>query len=268
MAKLNHISEQTLRLYDKLDLLNPYTISTQNHYRYYSIKQNARLDLIQYMKSLGMTLKDIKHLLDQKDLTLIRHILTQKKEQIDKDLLALRLQKRAIERTLMSYDRYESAPPDGSIVLEYIPERYMYCMDTGINFYDYGIEKYEEMLSSLKHTLVSNGLPSIYFCNAGTILHQEEALKRHFHSTEVFVFVDKDSVASHLLTTIPSQTYLCIYCNQFEKEMDYAALLLDTAKARGYTLKGDYLCEAITDLPIFEGMTRNMYLRLQIPISF
>lgn len=32
----------------------------QTHYRYYDIKQNACLDMIQYMKELGMELKEIK----------------------------------------------------------------------------------------------------------------------------------------------------------------------------------------------------------------
>ena len=34
----------------------------QTHYRYYDIKQNACLDMIQYMKELGMELKEIKEI--------------------------------------------------------------------------------------------------------------------------------------------------------------------------------------------------------------
>ena len=34
----------------------------QTHYRYYEIKQNACLDMIQYMKELGMELKEIKEI--------------------------------------------------------------------------------------------------------------------------------------------------------------------------------------------------------------
>ena len=34
----------------------------QTHYRYYDIKQNASLDMIQYMKELGMELKEIKEI--------------------------------------------------------------------------------------------------------------------------------------------------------------------------------------------------------------
>ena len=60
MAKLNQISEQTLRLYDKKGLLSPSKRGDGNRYRYYDIKQSAVLDMIQYMKSLGMNLRDIK----------------------------------------------------------------------------------------------------------------------------------------------------------------------------------------------------------------
>ena len=34
----------------------------QTHCCYYDIKQNARLDMIQYMKELGMELKEIKEI--------------------------------------------------------------------------------------------------------------------------------------------------------------------------------------------------------------
>ena len=34
----------------------------QTHYCYYDIKQNACLDMIQYMKELGMELKEIKEI--------------------------------------------------------------------------------------------------------------------------------------------------------------------------------------------------------------
>lgn len=57
MTKLNHISEQTLRLYDRLGLLKPEMVDESNGYRYYDVKQSAQLDMIQYMKELGMPLR-------------------------------------------------------------------------------------------------------------------------------------------------------------------------------------------------------------------
>ena len=75
MAKMNHITVTTLRLYDELDLLKPVYVNPETNYRYYDIKQNARLDLIQYMKELQMNLKEIKELLDKEDINLIEAIL-------------------------------------------------------------------------------------------------------------------------------------------------------------------------------------------------
>ena len=50
MAEMNRISIPTLRLYDKKGLLKPRYIDPESGYRYYDIHQNARLDMIAYMK--------------------------------------------------------------------------------------------------------------------------------------------------------------------------------------------------------------------------
>ena len=268
MAKLNHISEQTLRFYDRIKLLMPDNVDEETGYRYYSIKQSAYLDMIQYMKSLGMKLNDIKKNLELRDPSLIKSILGQRSSQIDAEISRLRYQKRAIERTLQSYQRYESSPPDGTIVLEYIEERRIYCIDAGINFYDYGIETYEEVLRKLKESLISDKLPQIYFCNAGTILPQKNLEQRKFYSSEIFVLVDREFVSDELTASIPENTYLCIYCNKFEKEKEYINRLLKEVEEKGYVIIGDYICEVITEFPLLERKERGMFLRLQIPIKF
>ena len=54
MARFNRVSITTLRLYDKVGILRPCYTDPETNYRYYSIHQKARLDMIQYMKELGM----------------------------------------------------------------------------------------------------------------------------------------------------------------------------------------------------------------------
>ncbi len=268
MAKLNKISEQTLRLYDKMGLLSPCEKGTENGYRYYNIKQSAKLDMIQYMKSLGISLKDIKQQFDCMEPLLLTSILYQKSDQINRQISELKYQQRAIERTIDSFERYENSPPDGTILVEYIPKRRMYCIDSGVNLYDFGIEVYEKILRELKYSLAADNLPQIYFCNAGSILRQNNLEQRRFISTEVFVFVDKEYVSEELITIVPANTYLCIYCNKFEKEKEYVARLINTVEERGYTICGDYLCEAISDIPVINDNERGMFLRLQVPIKF
>ncbi|GAA0176678.1 helix-turn-helix domain-containing protein [Clostridium sediminicola] len=267
MSKLNNISKQALRLYDKIGLLKPYIINEETGYRYYSIKQSAQLDMIQYMKSLGMTLSDIKNIFDKNDLFVMKSILQQKSEEINKQIKKLKYQKRAIERSIGSYERYENSPSDGTILVEYIEKRRMYCVDEGLNFYDYDIDVYEGMLRELKNKLISDGVPEIYFCNAGTILRKENLEKQKFVSSEVFVFVDKEHVDEKLIVQIPSNTYLCIYCSSFDKEKEYILKLLNEVEKKRYEIVGDYICEVLAELPVFHNEERSMFSRLQIPIK-
>lgn len=71
MAKMNHTTVPTLRLYDQLGLLHPRYTDPETSYRYYDIRQNARFDLIQYMKELGMSLEEIQRVLKKEDLQLV-----------------------------------------------------------------------------------------------------------------------------------------------------------------------------------------------------
>lgn len=90
MAKMNRTTVPTLRLYDSMNLLTPCYVDEKTCYRYYDIKQNARLDMIQYMKELGMELKEIKSILDRKDLDLIEDVLMQKREQTLQEMQELK----------------------------------------------------------------------------------------------------------------------------------------------------------------------------------
>ncbi len=268
MARLNQISEQTLRLYDKMGLLSPRSRGEGNQYRYYDIRQSAILDVIRYMKSLGLKLSEIKRQLDTRNLEYIVDVLSQKQHQIDEEIRQQTLQRHAIQRTLGNIARYHTSPPDGTIMLEYNEKRYLYCMDAGINFYDYEIDVYEMMLRMLHDRLVENKLPLFYFNNAGTLLRRHNLLLERFYSTEVFVFVDPEFVPEKLLTVIPAGNYLCVYCDSFYKEQDYARMLLREIQQKGYQISGDYICEVISEFPLTDQDYRDLFIRLQIPIVF
>lgn len=265
MAKLNHISEQALRLYDREGLFSPHYRDEENGYRYYDIRQSAQLDTIQYMKGLGMSLKEIRFHMQKWDMGRVKQLLSENRDAIDKKIRELNLQKRAIERTLDSYERYETAPPDGAIVTEYIPRRQMYVTNTRINFYDYEIDEYERILRNLKDDMMNHAISPLYFANAGTVLRKEHFMRRSLYSTEVFVFVDREYVDEKLITVIPASTYLCIYCDSFDKEKEYIDRLLVAIEEKHYQVSGDYLCEVIVEMPL-DFRERGMFLRLQVPV--
>ncbi|MEG1774205.1 MAG: helix-turn-helix domain-containing protein [Oscillospiraceae bacterium] len=266
MAKMNHVTEQTLRFYDRLGLLSPSYRDERNGYRYYDIRQSARLDMIQYLKAMGLPLRDIQQQLDTTDLPAIEALLQARLACIEEQIGQLKAQRSAVERTIRSFEHYEHAPPDGTLTLEYLEARPMYVVDPGINIYDYDIAVYEKILRELKEKLTENGLPQSYFCNAGSILRQKCLAERRFFSTEVFVFVERGQLPCELTQSTAVGNYCCIYCDCFDKEKEYATRLLDYIQKNGYAVAGDYICEVIAELP--NTTQRGMFLRLQVPIKF
>lgn len=99
MARLNHVSEQTLRLYDREGLLCP-CVRKENGYRYYDIKQSVELDVIQYMKSLGISLKEIRQQLKTRDIEGVERRCATGTGSLWRKCAALQCRRSAVRRTL------------------------------------------------------------------------------------------------------------------------------------------------------------------------
>ena len=115
--------------------------------------------------------------------------------------------------------------------------------------------------------LIANQLSPIYFYNAGTVMRREYLMEGKYYSTEIFVLVDRGFVKDSLITEIPASTFLCIYCNGFEKEKEYMGRLVEEIRTRDYQVTGDYICEVVAEVPM-DMQERGMFLRLQVPVSF
>ena len=267
MAELNHVSEQTLRLYDKEGLLVPRCVDPVTGYRYYHIIQSAKLDLIQNMKIYGMTLRQIRSFLDSNDPAALRALLTEQAASIEERIRQLRRSQSAITRTLDNYRRYEAMPRNGEIFLEYIPERRIFRYSCDVNYFDQDESGYEYMLRQMKTNLVANNMPLSYFTNIGTIIRREHLVPDALFSNEVFLFVDEDD-SSQAMETLPGASYLCLCSDEFSMEAANVRHLLDYVQTRGCEIAGDYICEVVVDFPMLDFDRRRMFYKAQIPVRF
>lgn len=64
ISKLSNLPIKTLRYYDQIGILKPAYINKENNYRYYSIEQFMHIDIIKYCKLIGMSLEEIKKLIN------------------------------------------------------------------------------------------------------------------------------------------------------------------------------------------------------------
>ena len=267
MAELNHISEQTLRLYDREGLLKPRYTDEKTGYRYYHITQSARLDLIQNMKVYGMTLRRIRAFLDDNDADSLQKLLLEQAAHVNERIEQLSRSRAAILRTLDNFKRYEAMPRNGEIFVEFIPERHIYRYTCDVNYFDQDEIGYEYMLRQMKQHLVNNNMPLSYFSNIGTIIRKEQLLSGTMFSNEVFLFVDGKDEA-HGSELIPAATYVCLCSSEFSREEKNVRRLMDYVRSRGCQVTGDYLCEVIIDFPVLEFDKRQMFYKTQIPVRF
>ena len=140
MAEANRVSIATLRLYDRMGLLQPSYRDEETNYRYYDIRQTSRLATIRYMRNLNMSLTDIQTLLEKEDIMLIEQKLIEKNNQIHQQMRDLKAMHEAVERTIQSIERYRKSPVSGTISLEFIDQRHILYIPCAENFYEQGIK--------------------------------------------------------------------------------------------------------------------------------
>ena len=267
MAKINGISEQTLRLYARMKLLEPCEINTETGYRYYNIKQCAQLDMILYMKALGMNLNEIKESFADGKVEKLQTILERHKGGIEEQLRDLECKHSAIVRALENFRRYEALPQEETVVLEYQKARRIFTYDTKINLYSFGMEYYENVLRLLKQNYLSHDLPESFFCNVGSVLRKGHFTKKELWATEVIIFVDDSSEGGGNIEIIPEAMFLCIYCNGYQKEEENLEKLMDYITENDYEVTGDCISEILVEFPTFAHFDREALFKLQAPVK-
>ncbi len=136
-SKIAQVSGRLLRYYDKRGLLKPRYTDPFSGYRYYTIDQLAQLNQILALKELGLSLEQIKRLLnDDVSTEEIRGMLTLRMAQVEQTLVQEMARFRYIESRIEQIDR-DGKLENYDIVLKSIPaQRYLSIRQTFADLYD------------------------------------------------------------------------------------------------------------------------------------
>ncbi|MBU5438034.1 MerR family transcriptional regulator [Tissierella sp. MSJ-40] len=85
-SKIGGVSTKTLRYYDEMNILKPAYVNNENQYRYYSQEQVLEILFIIELKEYGLTLDEIKKVLEDKNIYFLQNILEEKLQEINKQL--------------------------------------------------------------------------------------------------------------------------------------------------------------------------------------
>lgn len=237
IAKLNNVSVQTLRHYEKLGLMSPSYINSDTGYRYYSMKDFITIGLIKQCKAMGLSLNEIKEVIaNYTSLESIFAILGNQKELIDNKIKELELIKSKI--TLLETNIGISLDKGiNKVFVKYNDERK--CLQ--FNYTDRNSSKFE--LDLRKSLIVAekdykNANTEIVFTvSYDDMKNNREAIyKNVMLNLGEYVHSEDDKIIS-----IPEGNYLTMYFDDAHRNSyQYYKIIMDYIKKHNIKTKGDF----------------------------
>lgn len=122
MAKLHHISRQTLIYYDHIGLFRP-QITDDKGYRYYSYLQVNVLKEILFLKKLNLPLEVISKIVKDQDPQEAVEILKDQRKIIDAEIEKLIRTRKYVDERLLLYDTIDFNQPVDEPYFRHVDER-------------------------------------------------------------------------------------------------------------------------------------------------
>lgn len=237
--------------------------------------------MIQQLQSLGITLDDIKSLLDGHDPTKLAEVLESQLAAIDEELLRLSIARQNALQLLDSYRVFQNKPICGQVILEQIgkrraigfdifnPRSLMLSEDA-----EHFLREWEINLRLTKRHMKDAGIPLSLFHRVGCRIAQEDLVRREYRLAGSFVLVDDAALALVSETdVIPAGMFLTLFKSCYAEpdggnsEVRGLDEMLDYAETHGFVVCGDYFGEIVAETPAFLYEGREMLYKLQIPVA-
>jgi DNA-binding transcriptional MerR regulator len=120
-ARLGRVSVRMLRHYDAVGLLPPAHVDPSSGYRFYTALQLQRLNRLVALKDLGLTLDQVKIVLDEKvSVEQLHGMLSLRRAELRQQILADESRLRRVEARLRVIER-EGAMPTDDVVVKPVP---------------------------------------------------------------------------------------------------------------------------------------------------
>jgi DNA-binding transcriptional MerR regulator len=142
-AKISRTTVATLHHYDKLGLLSP-AQRGKNKYRFYSLRQVARVSVIRTLLKLGIPLSDIKGLEDLRTPRLAMEVLTRQVDIIDQKIAEMGHSRELLTSTMKSIQSGIDANTE-EIVIQFMPSEPILLGEP--NDYSGGRDAYDALFS-------------------------------------------------------------------------------------------------------------------------
>ncbi len=203
LAKLMHVTKNTLFHYDKIGLFSP-EIVLDNEYRYYSIHQIEVLEAIIMLKELGMSLKEIQTFLNDRTPEKLLELFEKEEQILAEKIRLLKDRRQWMEEKSEKVRVYLEKEKDEIFICEK-PGRY-YLMDAGV----YGSEsEFAERTAELINFYESRSKSICY--EIGYIQYAKDVRQQNYGNYSNVILLMKHKTGGMSWHFMPAGRYLTTY---------------------------------------------------------
>lgn len=220
-AKIVGMTAEALRHYDRIDLVKPGKVDEWTGYRYYSQQEIVRLDTVKTLRSMDMSLSEIKRILSYDDFGKIVDALKQAEKNADEKIAELNYAKTKIRRARLYYEsKLGTEKPTEKPLVKYLPRRVVLLSEsletpTLENLRDYHRHFYRQLHENMKEDFSFEDIAGIY----------ESGGRRR-----LFAVCTKYRKTDGIMI-LPQGNWLCAECTEENRDRVTKALI-ETAKTR------------------------------------
>jgi len=200
-ARLFHISESSLRHYEKLGLLSPEHTDPQTGYRYYGVRQFEVLNTIRYLRALDMPLGEISDFLVNRDIDIIEEKLLRQKEEVRRKQDELARIERKIDNRLRMLDVARKSELDTIKIINTPPCRIFWVSDS------IKIRGFLDMEAPIRRLEQSGEEAVIFLGKVGVGISAENLSEGNFGRYDgIFLVLDDEDIFEGETTVLPAGT--------------------------------------------------------------
>lgn len=260
VSKITGISKDTLRFYDKIQLIRPKYVDPQNNYRYYTYDQFWSLDIITCCRNLNIPIEKIRFILESNS---NEKVLTLLQEQYREARRLSEYYKRItedIEWYTRQNEKIQQSFEQSEVVVKHFPKRKVIY---GRNLDD--TQAYHLKLQELCQKAV-NHHHSIRR-NYGFILDTDQMEHNVFFKKGEYIQFDEsefEHVSEEYLTEIPEGDYACCIVNVKNEKADFTKLMQFLKKEQ---IEARYVVADELGLQLFEYLDHGYPCEVKVRIK-
>ena len=264
LAKLRRVTAETLRYYDRIDLIKPDYVDPGSNYRYYSIRQYEKLGTVRELRQLGLSVKEVQAYFDDRNVEKSTRILAQHYRRLQQEIQEKMLLSKALARKLAFLRELDPPPACDTVFPCHFPARRIITFGKpagGPREHAFAFTELELLLEDQAPILASDRIG--VYCGPELLEPSSACIP-----CVPMIFVEEGEACPDYVRTIPEGDYVCMYYRGSGLEEYNPAFrqVQNYLEACGLEVAGDVLQIYKIDVTITSREEETL-MQLQVPVK-